>query len=100
MLRPRPRSPARRRSDPVQIRGHGVERSGRRQPRHPEGIAMNEPLTRTMSSQLTLRLRERILAGTYAPGAALLQDSIAAEFGVSKIPVREALVQLQGEGLV
>jgi DNA-binding GntR family transcriptional regulator len=61
---------------------------------------VNEPLTRTMSSQLTTRLRDRILAGTYAPGSQLLQDALAAEFGVSKIPVREALVQLRGEGLV
>lgn len=53
-----------------------------------------------MSSQLTVRLRDRILAGAYPPGAQLLQDTIAAEFGVSKIPVREALVHLQGEGLV
>lgn len=61
---------------------------------------MTEPLSRTMSGQLAVRLRDRILSGSYAPGAPLLQDSIAAEFGVSKIPVREALVQLQGEGLV
>jgi DNA-binding GntR family transcriptional regulator len=60
----------------------------------------NEPLIRTMSGQLSARIRERILAGDYAPGAQLLQDSIAAEFGVSKIPVREALVQLRSEGLV
>ena len=53
-----------------------------------------------MSGQITARLRERILTGAYAPGAPLLQDSIAAEFGVSKIPVREALVQLSAEGLV
>jgi DNA-binding GntR family transcriptional regulator len=53
-----------------------------------------------MSSQLIARIRERIIAGSYAPGAPLLQDSIAAEFGVSKIPVREALVQLKSEGLV
>lgn len=61
---------------------------------------MTEPLMRTMSSQLTTRIRERILTGAYAPGAPLLQDSIAAEFGVSKIPVREALVHLRSEGLV
>src|SRR6185295_7259633 len=59
-----------------------------------------EPLVRTMSGQLSARIRERILAGEYAPGAQLLQDNIAAEFGVSKIPVREALVQLRSEGLV
>jgi DNA-binding GntR family transcriptional regulator len=61
---------------------------------------MNIPLVRTMSGQITALIRERILNGAYAPGAALLQDGIAAEFGVSKIPVREALVQLRSEGLV
>jgi DNA-binding GntR family transcriptional regulator len=53
-----------------------------------------------MTSQLIVRFRDRILSGTYAPGSALRQDSLAAEFGTSKIPVREALVQLQSEGLV
>jgi DNA-binding GntR family transcriptional regulator len=53
-----------------------------------------------MTSQLIVRFRDRILAGTYAPGAALRQDILASEFGTSKIPVREALVQLQSEGLV
>ncbi len=61
---------------------------------------MDHSLARTVSSQLTTRLRDRILSGAYAPGSQLLQDSIAAEYGVSKIPVREALVYLQGEGLV
>jgi DNA-binding GntR family transcriptional regulator len=53
-----------------------------------------------MTSQVIERLRDRILAGAYAPGSALRQDSLALEFGTSKIPVREALVQLQSEGLV
>ena len=61
---------------------------------------MEQPLSRTMSAQITLRIREKILSGTYAPGSALLQDAIAAEFGTSKIPVREALVQLRSEGLL
>ena len=61
---------------------------------------MEQPLTRTMSGQVLTRIRERILSGAYAPGAPLLQDAIAAEFGVSKIPVREALVQLRAEGLL
>jgi DNA-binding GntR family transcriptional regulator len=61
---------------------------------------VNEPLIQSMTSQLIVRLRERILAGTYAPGSALRQDAIASEYGISKIPVREALVQLQSEGLV
>jgi len=61
---------------------------------------MTEPLIQSMTSQLIVRFRDRILSGTYAPGSALRQDILAAEFGTSKIPVREALVQLQSEGLV
>lgn len=61
---------------------------------------MEQPLTRTMSGQITARIREKILSGAYPPGSALLQDAIAAEFGTSKIPVREALVQLRSEGLL
>jgi len=61
---------------------------------------VNAPLVQSITSQLIVRFRERILAGTYAPGSALRQDSLASEFGTSKIPVREALVQLQSEGLV
>jgi DNA-binding GntR family transcriptional regulator len=53
-----------------------------------------------MTSQLIARFRERILAGAYAPGTALRQDILASQFGTSKIPVREALVHLQSEGLV
>jgi DNA-binding GntR family transcriptional regulator len=61
---------------------------------------VNEPLVQSMTSQLIVRFRDRILAGTYPPGSALRQDILASEFGTSKIPVREALVQLQSEGLV
>jgi DNA-binding GntR family transcriptional regulator len=61
---------------------------------------VSERLVQSMTSQLIVRFRDRILTGTYAPGSALRQDSLASEFGTSKIPVREALVQLQSEGLV
>jgi len=45
-------------------------------------------------------LRSAILQGKLRTGQSLKQDEIAAELDVSKIPVREALVQLQAEGLV
>ena len=45
-------------------------------------------------------LRGDILRGKLQGGQPLKQDEIAAQFGVSKIPVREALVQLKVEGLV
>lgn len=45
-------------------------------------------------------LRTAILQGTLKSKQHLKQDEIAAEVGVSKIPVREALLQLEAEGLV
>jgi len=45
-------------------------------------------------------LRADILRGKLKSGQALKQDEIAAQFGISKIPVREALIQLKAEGLV
>jgi DNA-binding GntR family transcriptional regulator len=44
-------------------------------------------------------LRDSICSGAIAPGAALKQDEIAAEFSVSHTPVREALKALVSEGL-
>ncbi len=55
---------------------------------------------RTLSSAIVEQLRQAILAGRHAAGTQLRQDALAAEFGVSRIPVREALFQLEAEGLV
>lgn len=53
-----------------------------------------------MSATLADRLRERILSGTAGPGEPVRQDTLAAELGVSKIPLREALARLEEEGLL
>jgi DNA-binding GntR family transcriptional regulator len=45
-------------------------------------------------------IREEILLGRIPMAARLNQDALAARFGVSRIPVREALRQLEAEGLV
>jgi DNA-binding GntR family transcriptional regulator len=45
-------------------------------------------------------LRRIILDGEVPPGSAIPVDAVAAAFGVSRIPVREALMTLIGEGLV
>ncbi len=42
----------------------------------------------------------RILDGTYAPGTQLKELSLAREFNVSQAPIREALRELEGSGLV
>lgn len=49
---------------------------------------------------VTGALRKGILSGALEGGRPLRQRDIAKEFGVSRIPVREALRQLEGEGLV
>ena len=54
----------------------------------------------TIASMTVEALRERILRGDYPEGEPLRQDSLADELGVSRIPVREALRQLEAEGLV
>jgi DNA-binding GntR family transcriptional regulator len=45
-------------------------------------------------------LRRSIQRGSYRPGERLVEDRLAREFGVSRIPVREALRVLATEGLV
>ncbi|KAA0082476.1 GntR family transcriptional regulator [Mycolicibacterium sp. P9-64] len=45
-------------------------------------------------------LREEILAGRLAGGERLIEEAIAKQYGVSRVPVREALNRLQSEGFV
>lgn len=45
-------------------------------------------------------LREAIHGGDLADGAVLNQAALASHFGVSRVPVREAMRQLQAEGLI
>jgi DNA-binding GntR family transcriptional regulator len=45
-------------------------------------------------------LRDAILSGRLRGGSHLVQDKIATELNVSRVPVREALLQLESEGLV
>jgi DNA-binding GntR family transcriptional regulator len=62
---------------------------------------MSPPLKhRTLSSAIVDRLRQQILDGSYPAGSQLRQDALAQAFEVSRIPVREALFQLEAEGFV
>ncbi len=45
-------------------------------------------------------LRKAILSGRYRPGERLVEDRLAQDFGVSRIPVREAIRALASEGLL
>lgn len=50
--------------------------------------------------QIAIALREAIVSGAIAAGQQLKQDELSAHFNVSPAPVREALRQLESEGLV
>ncbi len=53
----------------------------------------------TISVRIGRALAERIIAGALKPGERLRQDHVAAEFGTSHVPVREAFRRLEAQGL-
>jgi DNA-binding GntR family transcriptional regulator len=55
---------------------------------------------RTTSDQIADALRDAILTGEFEDGEELNQVALANHFGISRVPIREALRQLQAEGLV
>lgn len=55
---------------------------------------------RSLPEDIRESLQERILSGEFRDGDALVQDVIAEEYGVSRMPVREVLRQLEACGLV
>lgn len=71
---------------------------------HDERRSTTSDLTRfrrkSMAGEVADELRRRILAGEIAEGVQLMQEQLAAEFGISKVPIREALFQLEAEGFV
>ena len=53
-----------------------------------------------LAEEVAAHIRDAILAGRLKPGQRIDQDAIAEELGVSRLPVREALISLDREGLV
>jgi DNA-binding GntR family transcriptional regulator len=58
------------------------------------------PLTRKASEAATELIRQAIIDGRLEPGQRLKEEELARELGISRTPVREALLFLQAEGLV
>ncbi|WP_213878910.1 GntR family transcriptional regulator [Pseudomonas sp. dw_358] len=54
----------------------------------------------SLPEALAESLRERILNGEFKEGEALIQEAIAAEYDVSRMPVREAFKELEAAGLI
>ncbi|MGB3911596.1 MAG: GntR family transcriptional regulator [Pseudolysinimonas sp.] len=51
-------------------------------------------------ARIASELRDAILDGEYAPGTRIRQEDLADRYGVSRVPVREALRMLEAEGLL
>lgn len=54
----------------------------------------------TLGETVTERIRVAIISGELEPGEKIVEPLIAAKLGVSRSPVREALMRLESEGLV
>ena len=52
------------------------------------------------SHRVAAHLRAEIIGGKLSPGERIMQEELAARFGSSRLPVREALRILESEGLV
>ncbi|AQS38535.1 transcriptional regulator, GntR family [Shewanella psychrophila] len=64
-------------------------------------MSRSTPIIHKTRTQVVVEvLREKILSGDIAAGEPLRQSALADELNVSRIPVREALLQLEAEGLV
>lgn len=60
----------------------------------------NETGFRTKADWAYLQLRRWIQSGAIEPGMRLDQEDLAARLGISRVPLRQALVKLQADGLV
>ncbi len=69
---------------------------------HPPGSAtqLDRPDVRSIEEVVTTALRDAILSGELRPGERLLQEQLADQLRVSRIPLRDALRRLEAEGLV
>lgn len=57
-------------------------------------------MQQSLQASVLEALRQDIWSGRYSPGDWLRPDTIAREFGISRVPVREAIRSLEAEGLV
>lgn len=71
-------------------------------PRHAATASTPKPIAAPLTRTETLRLQiaDEIVSGVLEPGTPLDEQELAARFGVSRTPVREAIRQLSASGLV
>lgn len=65
-----------------------------------KGEISNKSFPKTLSDRIYIHLKESIIMGKIKPNQRVIEKEIAAEFGISTTPVREAIQRLSGEGLI
>ncbi|MFE3905661.1 GntR family transcriptional regulator [Streptomyces sp. NPDC059153] len=68
--------------------------------RRPDRRASIGDTHQSLRDRVYVELRERIIEGEYPPGHRLVERELAEELGVSRIPLREAMQQLESEGFL
>lgn len=63
-------------------------------------MALSKLGRQSLTDQIVSEVRQRIVSGQLPEGTPLRQEKLAAELGVSRVPLREAIRQLEAEGLV
>ena len=63
-------------------------------------LILSPPLNRSLADEIIVHLRKAILSGKFEPGERLGEQFLAESLEVSRGPIREALSQLEREGLV
>lgn len=56
--------------------------------------------TENRKEQAYVEIRSRILSGHYRPGEVFSESAMVTDLGISRTPIREALVRLEQEGLI
>ena len=63
-------------------------------------MTAERPTARARSQRIYRTLRDRICLLDYPPGARLSEEELAAEFEISRTPLRKVLARLEAEGLI
>ncbi|PZU93803.1 MAG: GntR family transcriptional regulator [Chelatococcus sp.] len=78
----------------------GMAAAGGRRERRAQPGRVTSTVRSTAASLVQDALRQAILSMQIVPGAPLVEKELTAHFGVSRTPIREALIRLKEEGLV
>lgn len=98
---PSPNLPNPTSSSDATVRARGPEdESARGEHVHSEPVSPKTPQRHSVRAQVLAALREALLSGKLSPGEVYSAPALAARFGVSPTPVREAMQQLVSEGAV